>query len=214
MKLYKEIDLLIDAPLWLIDSDYIEEKYCISDDTVLMKNKKEYDRWLRLVEDNEVEVECNYWKYMYRNFGDDENFKFIGNQYDISADDYYTEGEINELIVNYPFLYLYNYDEVVDTSDLLNFEKYLVYEQFSDKGRRVFRLEEYSDTLKCVGSFDKYFDVELNNWVKTLPYYYYSLYKDNSNNFYEVVNYHYNYEIPVARLITKEEIVKKFDLQL
>ena len=38
--------------------------------------------------------------------------------------------------------------------------------------------------------------------------------KDNSNNFYEVVNYHYNYEIPVARLITKEEIVKKFDLQL
>ena len=43
MKLYKEIDLLIDAPLWLIDSDYIEEKYCISDDTVLMKNKKEYD---------------------------------------------------------------------------------------------------------------------------------------------------------------------------
>ncbi|MDK0906297.1 hypothetical protein P5F56_02160 [Clostridium perfringens] len=141
MKLYKEIDLLIDAPLWLIDSDYIEEKYCISDDTVLMKNKKEYDRWLRLLEDNEVEVECNYWQYIYKNFCNDENFKFIGNQYDISADDYYTEDEINQLIANYPFLYLYNYDEVVDTSDLLNFEKYLVYEQFSDKGKKFLDLK-------------------------------------------------------------------------
>lgn len=96
MKVYKEIDSFSDAPLWLIDSDYIEEKYCISDDTVLMKNKKEYDRWLRLLEDNEVEVECNYWQYMYRNFCNDENFKFIGNQYDISANDYYTEDEINK----------------------------------------------------------------------------------------------------------------------
>ena len=32
--------------------------------------------------------------------GNDENFKFIGNQYDISADDYYTEDEINQLIAN------------------------------------------------------------------------------------------------------------------
>lgn len=214
MKVYKEIDSFSDAPLWLIDSDYIEEKYCISDDTVLMKNKKKYDRWLRLLEDNEVEVECNYWQYMYRNFCNDENFKFIGNQYDISANDYYTEDEINKLISNYPFLYLYNYDEVVDASDLLNFEKYLVYEQFSDKGRKVFKLEEYSDTLECVGSFDKYFDVELEKWITTLPYCHYSIYKDNSNNFYEVVNSHDNYEIPEARLITKEEVVKKFDLKL
>ena len=49
MKLYKEIDSFSNESLWLIDSEYIEEKYCISDDTVLMKNKKEYDRWLRLV---------------------------------------------------------------------------------------------------------------------------------------------------------------------
>lgn len=214
MRLYKEIDSFSDGPLWLIDSDYIEEKYCISDDAVLMKSKKEYDRWLRLVEDNEVQVEGDYWRYMYINFGSEEVFKFIGSQYDISADDYYTEDEINELIVNYPFLYLHNYDEVINTNDLLNFEKYLVYEQFSGKGRRVFRVEEYSDTLEYIKSFNEYFDEESEAWIGTMPYYHYSLYKDNSNNFYEVFNSHNDDKIPVARLITKEEVFKKFSLQL
>lgn len=216
-KLYKELNCS-QVEAILLDKENVIERYRINNNVVLMKDKEVYFSWCRLVEeDTEDEIEKNFFTYAYNNLTYDDNIRFIGNQYDISAYDYYTEGELISIIKEYEFMYESGQDEAGSSEDLFNFEQVLTYKYYNPNNvvdDVILELEEVTEELSSVRDDDKFFDEELGEYITTLPYYHYSIYKDNEENYYLIHNSHYQYELPTGRIMSQSKLMDMFGREL
>ncbi|WP_195244588.1 hypothetical protein [Clostridium celatum] len=109
-KIYRSVFEFNDDKLCLLESEELIEKYCVCDDIVLMKDIDIYNSWINSInEDYEESIETNFWNYTYDNINYNEEFRFIGRQEQMYIADYYKKININELILEYKYIYVDSY---------------------------------------------------------------------------------------------------------
>lgn len=130
--------------------------------------------------------------------------KFINCDEYTSDNSYYEEEELKRLIDTYPFMYDYERNEIVRSYDLLNSDKYFIYEYFNDVEAGsyiIVHLQEFKDNIMHISSFKEEVSEEVEDWGFIKKSIRYDIYKDSENNYYKITYDKYDEQLPNVEVI-------------
>lgn len=119
----------------LLDSKDVVEKYYVSDEILLMKDEAKYFLWSLLIEeDNENNIEKDFFEFIYNKLSYSDDIRFIGSRCNTESCAYYTKEELKELIKEYPYMCKSGQDGIIHSKCLLNFSIVLTYQYGKEYG--------------------------------------------------------------------------------
>ena len=188
----------------LLESSNVTEKYCIEkNNLVLMREEQPYYEW---VEECYDEDENDFIAFAYYNLKKLYKLKFINCDEYTTDNCYYKEEELKRLIDIYPFMYDYERDEIVRSYELLNSNKYFIYEYFNDVEAGsyiIVHLQEFKDNIMHISSFKEEVSEEVEDWDFIKKSIRYDIYKDSENNYYKITYDKYDEQLPNVEIIKK-----------
>lgn len=188
----------------LLESSNVTEKYCIEkNNLVLMREEQPYYEW---VEECYDEDENDFIAFAYYNLKKLYKLKFINCDEYTTDNCYYKEEELKRLIDIYPFMYDYERDEIVRSYELLNSNKYFIYEYFNDVEAGsyiIVHLQEFKDNIMHISSFKEEVSEEVEDFDFIKKSIRYDIYKDSENNYYKITYDKYDEQLPNVEIIKK-----------
>ena len=188
----------------LLESSNVTEKYCIEkNNLVLMREEQPYYEW---VEECYDEDENDFIAFAYYNLKKLYKLKFINCDEYTTDNCYYKEEELKRLIDIYPFMYDYERDEIVRSYELLNSNKYFIYEYFNDVEAGsyiIVHLQEFKDNIMHISSFKEEVSEEVEDFDFIKKSIRYDIYKDSENNYYKITYDKYDEQLSNVEIIKK-----------
>lgn len=207
--LYSKANAIRDD-LVLLDEKEVKWKFCINENLVLIKDKTIYDKYIESDESRKVD----FYTYMSEVFCDSSDTYIVESSLGEEYDDYYSEEEISSLINEFPLVYIDDGMGIRDSTYLYVFEEYFVYKVKSDlshcENSDIIVFDEIIDDLTYIGRYNSYFDIQYKMVVQTQNDYYYDIYKDAYNTYYEIEICEYKDELSYACMIDKDTFYQKF----
>lgn len=208
-KIYTILNLDNKKDKTVLDSSDVTEKYCIEkSNVVLMSDEKAYYKWL---EEDYNEEENDFISFAYYNLKSIYKMKFINCDGYTTDTCYYEEDELRKLIEIYPFMYDSRRDEIVKSYELLNENKYFIYDYLNDDELGSYitvHLQEFKDNLIHILKFNEEISEEIEGWGFIKKSIRYDIYKDSENNYYKITYDKYGEQLPMLENINEEEISK------
>ena len=103
-------------------------------------------------------------------------------------------------------MYDYERDEIVRSYELLNSNKYFIYEYFNDVEAGsyiIVYLQEFKDNIMHISSFKEEVSEEVEDWDFIKKSIRYDIYKDSENNYYKITYDKYDEQLPNVEIIKK-----------
>lgn len=186
----------------LLESSNVTEKYCIEkNNVVLIRDEQPYYEWFEECYNDE---ENDFIAFAYYNLKKLYKLKFINCDEYTTDNCYYEEEELKRLIDIYPFMYDYERDEIVRSYELLNSNKYFIYEYFNDVEAGsyiIVHLQEFKDNIIHISSFKEEVSEEVEDWGFIKKSIRYDIYKDSENNYYKITYDKYDEQLPNVEVI-------------